>query len=147
MGKVTNQNFVCILFVLLRKRLQYKCIAWGIKYTSITEENTSTCSYPGFKQLEHHWTKYAVKYIHWSLFRSTKRIFANNDVKVSYKIIRKVNPSTVNHSIGAGDIMDIGLHLQYLAWYTFLFPKRYNATAETKLDIYFFMKLFMTKFQ
>ena len=62
LGKVTNQNFVCIPFALLQNQLQYKCTEWGMKYTPITEEYTSKCSFLEFELLEHH-TNYAGKRI------------------------------------------------------------------------------------
>ena len=91
MGKITNQNFVCIPFallqtqlqykctewvielvqifgtVMLQTQLQYKCTEWGIKYTPITEEYTSKCSFLDFESLEHH-TSYAGKRIRRGLF-------------------------------------------------------------------------------
>ena len=123
LGKVTNQNFVCIPFLLLQKQLQYKCTEWGIKYTPITEEYTSKCSFLDFESLEHH-TRYAGKRIHRGLFRSAKGTLINADVNAAYNIIRKVNPSAFDHLIEAEGVVDVGLHPQCLELYAFILPKQ-----------------------
>ena len=123
LGKVTNQNFVCIPFALLQKQLQYKCTEWGINYTPITEEYTSKCSFLDFESLEHH-TKYAGKRIHRGLFRSAKGTLINADVNAAYNIIRKVNPSAFDHLIRAEGVVDVGLHPKCLELYAFILPKQ-----------------------
>ena len=123
LGKVTNQNFVCIPFLLLQKQLQYKCTEWEIKYTPVTKEYTSKCSFLDFESLEYY-SRYAGKRIHRGLFHSAKGTLINADVNTAYNIIHKVNPSAFDHLIGAEGVVDVGLHPQCLELYAFLLPKR-----------------------
>ena len=108
-----------IAFALLQSQLQYKCTEWRIKYTPITKEYTSKCSFLDFESLEPH-TSYAGKRICRGLFRSTKRAPLNTDVNAAYNSIYKVNSGVFNHLIGAEAVVDVGLHLQCLKLYIFI---------------------------
>ena len=94
-GKVNNQNFVCIPFHKLRSKLSYKCELHGIKVVFQEESYTSKASaldmddVPSFDagvKTEHTFSGKRVKH---GLYRSLDGTLINADINGSINILRK----------------------------------------------------------
>ena len=88
LGKVNNQKFVQIPFLMFINMLMYKCELAGIKCETIQESHTSKCSFLDHEEICHH-DKYLGRRIHRGLFKSATGQVINADVNGSLNIMRR----------------------------------------------------------
>lgn len=88
-GRVNNQNFVCIPYYKLLNMLTYKCELHGISLTVTEESYTSKCSFLDSEPLCKH-DSYCGRRIHRGLFKSSSGKLINADVNGALNILRKV---------------------------------------------------------
>jgi IS605 OrfB family transposase len=87
-GKVNNQNFVSIPYGILKRKLETKCIYYGINYVLQEESYTSKCSSLDLEPIKKH-ENYVGKRIKRGLFRTKNNILINADVNGAINILRK----------------------------------------------------------
>ena len=88
LGKVNNQKFVQIPFLMFINMLMYKCELAGIRCETIQESHTSKCSFLDREEICHH-DKYLGRRIHRGLFRTSTGQILNADVNGSLNIMRR----------------------------------------------------------
>lgn len=88
LGKVNNQKFVQIPFLMFLNMLKYKCELLGINCETIQESHTSKCSFLDREDITHH-DNYVGRRIHRGLFRSASGRTINADVNGSLNIMRR----------------------------------------------------------
>lgn len=88
-GRVNNQNFVCIPYYKLLNMLTYKCELHSISLSVTEESYTSKCSFLDNESLCKH-ESYCGKRIHRGLFKSSNGKLINADVNGALNILRKV---------------------------------------------------------
>ena len=88
-GRINNQNFVCIPYYKLLNMLTYKCEMNGISLTVTEESYTSKCSFLDCESLHKH-ESYCGRRIHRGLFKSSSGKLINADVNGALNILRKV---------------------------------------------------------
>ena len=88
-GRVNNQNFVCVPYYKLLNILTYKCELHGISLTVTEESYTSKCSFLDNESLCKH-ESYCGRRIHRGLFKSSNAKLINADVNGALNILRKV---------------------------------------------------------
>jgi len=98
-GRVNNQSFVTIPFLIFVQQLEYKCKLEGINVIFTEESYTSKCSFLDNEPLGKH-DNYKGKRISRGLFRSAKGRLINADLNGSLNILRKVF-GEFQYSIGA----------------------------------------------
>ena len=92
LGRVNNQNFVCIPHNVLIKQIKYKCENVGI--TCITNEETFTSGTSFLDNELPTEENYNIRRrIRRGLFKSNNKTLINADLNASYQIIKKVYPS------------------------------------------------------
>jgi IS605 OrfB family transposase len=87
-GKVNNQNFVSIPYGILKRKLETKCIYYGINYALQEESYTSKCSSLDLESIKKN-ENYMGKRIKRGLFRTKNNILINADVNGAINILRK----------------------------------------------------------
>jgi len=88
LGKVNNQKFVQIPFLMFINMLMYKCELAGIRCETIQESHTSKCSFLDHEEICHH-DKYLGRRIHRGLFKSATGQVINADINGSLNIMRR----------------------------------------------------------
>ena len=91
-GKVNNQNFVCIPHSRFVEMLRYKCEKVGISFRLLEESYTSKCSFLDMESVEKH-DMYLGNRVKRGLFVSSDGRSINADVNGSYNILRKAVPN------------------------------------------------------
>lgn len=91
-GKIGNQKFCSIPYLVFVKQLEYKAALAGIKTIRQEEAYTSKCSLIDKEPIEKQET-YQGKRIHRGLFKSANGYFLNADINGSYNIMRKAFPN------------------------------------------------------
>ncbi|WP_082270381.1 IS200/IS605 family accessory protein TnpB-related protein [Leptospira interrogans] len=89
LGKKNNQNFTNIPYFLFKRKLENKCIEYGINFIQVNESYTSKCSSLDFESIEKQ-EKYLGRRIKRGLFKTSKGKLLNADVNGSLNILRKV---------------------------------------------------------
>ena len=87
-GKINNQNFVSIPFGILKRKLEAKCVYYGINYILQEESYTSKCSSLDLEEVKKH-SSYLGKRKYRGLFVSQNGKQINADVNGACNIIRK----------------------------------------------------------
>jgi len=111
-GKVNNQNFVCIPFKKLIDQIKYKSEEAGINVKVVTESYTSKASFldsdniPEYKAENKEKYSFSGKRICRGLYRSGSGTLINSDCNGAYNCMRKVIPK---FSLEEG-IEGVGLH-------------------------------------
>lgn len=101
-GKVNNQNFVCMPFDKLTSYLKYKCKMSGITYIENEESYTSKCDSLALEPVRKH-RQYRGKRVKRGLFQSSTGKLVNADVNGALNIMRKVvDDSYVSRIIDSG---------------------------------------------
>ena len=110
LGKVTNQNFVNILFNLIIEKLRYKAALAGINFMTVEESYTSKTSFLDREKLHSYKTDKAPKKYKFlgnrftrSLFKSKEGYVIHADINASFNIIRKVSGDDIY------DVANIGV--------------------------------------
>lgn len=88
-GKVNNQKFVSIPYLMFVNMLRYKCAMVGIKVETVNESYTSKCSFLDNEPMCKHKT-YMGRRVHRGLFKSSTGQLINADINAAYNILRKV---------------------------------------------------------
>ena len=88
-GKVNNQSFVTIPFLIFVQQLEYKCKLEGINVILTEESYTSKCSFLDNEPLEKK-DSYLGKRISRGLFKTSTNKLINADLNGSLNILRKV---------------------------------------------------------
>lgn len=88
LGRVNNQNFFQIPFLVFVKMLDYKCKLAGISVILIGESHTSKCSFLDNESVKTH-KKYVGDRIKRGLFKTKNGILINADVNGSLNIMKK----------------------------------------------------------
>lgn len=89
MGKVNNQNFVCVPYYKLLNMLTYKCELEGIRVIVTEESYTSKCSFLDGEEMRMH-DSYMGRRVKRGLFKSSDGRLINADVNGALNILRKV---------------------------------------------------------
>lgn len=87
-GRVNNQNFVQIPFLMILNQLEYKCKLEGIILEIQEESYTSKCSFLDNEEICRH-SKYKGLRIKRGLFKTSFDKFINADINASCNILRK----------------------------------------------------------
>lgn len=88
-GKVNNQKFVNIPYLMFINMLKYKCELAGINFILNEESYTSKCSFLDYEEIKKQ-KEYKGKRIKRGLFKSAKGKLINADLNGSLNILRKV---------------------------------------------------------
>ena len=88
-GRVNNQNFVNIPYLMFIKMLEYKSKLAGINFVLVRENYTSKCSFLDSEPIKKH-KKYLGRRIKRGLFKSSSGKLINADLNGSLNILRKV---------------------------------------------------------
>ena len=111
LGKVNNQNFVCIPFNLIIERLKYKALLAGINFMTVEESYTSKTSFLDREKLHSYKNNKPNKTYSFlgqrfsrSLFRSKDGYVIHADMNASFNIIRKVSGDEIYNYIDFGSI-------------------------------------------
>lgn len=88
-GKVNNQNFVNIPFLMFVNILKYKCELVGITVILNEESYTSKCSFLDNEDIKKH-KNYKGKRVKRGLFRSATNRYINADLNGALNILKKV---------------------------------------------------------
>ena len=104
LGKVNNQKFVQIPFLMFINMLMYKCKLAGIRCEAIQESHTSKCSFLDHEEICHH-DKYLGRRIHRGLFKSATGQVINADINGSLNILRRF--LNVAKNINIYDFVDL----------------------------------------
>lgn len=89
-GRVNNQKFVNMPFMMLKDQLYYKCKLLGINVIVREESYTSKCSFVDNEPIKKH-EKYVGVRVKRGLFRTKEGRLVNADVNGSYNIMRKAS--------------------------------------------------------
>lgn len=87
-GKINNQNFVSIPYGILKRKLEAKCIYYGINYVLQEESYTSKCSSLDLENISKK-EEYLGKRIKRGLYKTNNDVYINADVNGACNIIRK----------------------------------------------------------
>ena len=115
-GRVTNQEFVNIPFMVFIQKLRYKCQDVGINFITVEESYTSKSSFLDFDKLPSKYiegleTNFSGRRIRRGLYRSKDGIIINADVNGSYNIMRKVIPDAFANGIAGVELHPIRLEI------------------------------------
>ena len=102
-GRINNQNFVQIPYMLLHQQLKYKAQESNINFIVQDESHTSICSFLDNEPIEEH-EVYVGQRKSRGIFKSTKA-YINADINATYNIIKNAIPKAF-----ADGIEGVGLH-------------------------------------
>ena len=110
LGRINNQNFVCIPFYSFIEKLKYKCENHGVRFIDHEEEHTSKASFlDGDKSIKDY--PFSGKRIKRGLYRTKYKILINADVNAAYNIIKKVVPEAFVDGIEGVDLHPIRVNV------------------------------------
>lgn len=109
-GKRNNQNFVNIPFGKLRRKLEYLCQLYGIRYIEQEESYTSKASFfdkdiiPTYNSDNPQSYKFSGKRVKRGLYETSNSNFFNADVNGALNILKKSNVVSLNALYGRGEV-------------------------------------------
>ena len=121
LGKKTNQNFVSIPFGILKRKLETKCVSYGINYVLQEESYTSKCSSLDLEEVKKH-ENYMGRRIKRGLYKTSNGVKINADVNGACNILRKYLKSKSGGDLSLTDVSGVINH-----------PVRINPTKPTNL--------------